>query len=60
MRGGASRVLSHADSDIQSAHGEPTRRQRPSEAALAVYDEIVRQEEAQADCEAERFSEEQG
>ena len=41
------------NSDIGSAYGQPTLWRTPSERALAVYDEVVRQKEAQADCEAE-------
>jgi hypothetical protein len=44
-----------ADSHIQSAHGHPTLWRTPSEDAMAVYDEVVRQEEAQADLESEQF-----
>ena len=43
-----------ADSDIQDACGDPVPRRVPSEAALAVYDELVRQEEAQADLDLNR------
>jgi len=42
-----------ADSDIQSAHGQATERRVPSEAVLAVYDEVVRQQEAQSEAECE-------
>jgi hypothetical protein len=44
-----------ADSDIQSAHGSPTLWRMPSEMAMAVYDEVIRQEEVQADLESEQF-----
>jgi hypothetical protein len=45
-----------ADSDIQSALGHPTLWPRvPSEAAVAVYDELVQREEAQAELESELF-----
>jgi len=50
--------LAITDSDIQSAYGKTTPRQNLSGTAQAVYDEVVRQEEAQAGCEAERFGEE--
>lgn len=44
-----------ADSDIQSALGHPSLWRTPSEAAMAVYDEVVRQAEAQAELESEQF-----
>jgi hypothetical protein len=44
-----------ADSDIQSALEHPTLWRIPSEAAMAVYDEVVRQEERRADLESEWF-----
>ena len=40
-----------ADSDIQSADRNPMLRWTPSEDAMAVYGEVVRQEEVQADLE---------
>jgi hypothetical protein len=46
-----------AGHDIREALGEsPWERRRPSDEALSVYDEIVRQVEAQSDCEAESDS----
>jgi hypothetical protein len=42
-----------ADSDIQSALGDPTLWRAPSEAAMAVYGEVVRQEDAQRELEDE-------
>jgi hypothetical protein len=42
-----------ADSDIQSGDREPMLRWTPSEDAMAVYDEVIRQEEVQADLESE-------
>ena len=44
-----------AESDIQSAHGSPTLWRIPSEAALAVYDEVIRQEEVQSGLESEQL-----
>jgi hypothetical protein len=44
-----------AESDIQSAHNGTTVRLMPSEAAMAVYDELVRQGEAHADLMSEQF-----
>jgi hypothetical protein len=44
-----------AESDIQSAHNGPTVRVMPSESAMAVYDELIRQEEAYADLMSEQF-----
>jgi hypothetical protein len=42
-----------ADSDLRSAFGHPTLWRRPSKAAMAVYDEVVRQEEVQAGLDLE-------
>ena len=46
-----------AEDDIRQAFGEGSvERKKPSDEALSVYDEIVRQVEAQSDCEAESDS----
>jgi hypothetical protein len=44
-----------AESDIRSAQGGPTLSRIPSEAAMAVYDEVIRQEEVQSDLESEQL-----
>jgi hypothetical protein len=44
-----------ADSDIESVVGQPSIWRTPSRDALCVYDEVVRQEEVQADLEHREF-----
>jgi hypothetical protein len=44
-----------ADSDLHSAEDQPTLWRKPSVAALLVYDELIRREEARADWEAQEF-----
>jgi hypothetical protein len=44
-----------AASDIRSAHDGSTERLMPSEAAIAIYDEVARQAEAHSDLIAEQY-----